>query len=48
MASHAHNGGPAPDEDDDDDDFVLQYLSKFLQTRTLLGNAVRSVLMTAA
>jgi DDE superfamily endonuclease len=48
MAYHAHNGGPAPDEDDDDDDFVVQYLSTFLQTRTLLGNAVRSVLVTAA
>jgi hypothetical protein len=48
MACHAHIGGPAPDEDDDDDDFVVQYLSTFLQTRTLLGNAVRSVLVTAA
>jgi hypothetical protein len=41
MSYHVHNGGPAPDEDDDDDDFVVQYLSTFLQTRTLLGNAVR-------
>jgi hypothetical protein len=49
IADHAYNGGPAPDDDDDDNsDFVVQYLSKFLQTRTLLGNAVRSVLMAAA
>jgi hypothetical protein len=50
MAHHAHKGGPTPDTDDDDDDdnFVVQYLSTFLQTRTLLGNAVRSVLVAAA
>jgi hypothetical protein len=36
------------DEDDDDDDFVVQYLNTFLRTRTFLGNAARSVLMTAA
>jgi hypothetical protein len=49
MSGHAHYNGLASDDDDDDDnDFVVQYLRTFLQTHTLLGKAVRSVLRTAA
>jgi hypothetical protein len=49
MAGYAHYNGLASDDDDDDDnDFVVKYLRTFLQTRILIGNAVRSVLMTAA
>jgi hypothetical protein len=39
---------PNDDDDDDDDDFVVLDLTTFLQTRTLLGAAVRSVLIAAA
>jgi hypothetical protein len=48
MAGYAHYNGLASDDDDDDaNDFFVQYLRTFLQTLTLLGNAVRSVLMIA-
>jgi hypothetical protein len=41
MTGYAHYNSLASDNDDDDDnDFVVQYLRTFLQTRTLLGNAV--------